>query len=66
MKLVSQAVDPLQGIEQIIYFINNSNPIQIRMDSKRFRRVCIKFVNYCQETGQTLKAINPLNLQLLR
>jgi len=52
--------DPETFIHQVIRFISHCSVRQIRIDPKRFRLVCLKFMELCRDTKQSIRAITPL------
>jgi len=53
-------MDPFVFVDQVVGFINAFSTRQLRMDLKKFKYVCSKFVDICGIIDQPLRAIKPL------
>jgi len=59
-KAVVGKLEPVIFIEQTINFISTCNLKFLRMDPKKFRLICKKFLEICIEIRQPMRAIKPL------
>jgi len=59
-------IEPIIFIEQSIALIHQGSIKQIRLDTKKFRTICKRFLNKCVEIHQPMRAIKPLREAILK
>jgi len=58
------SMDPETFIHQVIRFISHCSIRQIRIEPRKFRLVCLKFMELCRDSKQPIRSILPLKQAL--